>query len=70
VESNVTKSIAMGVLPLSVPPETKDSFQEFSLGTYNFLEVCVINEVIVVSKHLSLSADQKLQEFVSNEDAR
>lgn len=69
-ESHATKSMAMGVLPLSVPPETRDSFQEFSLGTYNFLEVHVVNEAIVVSKHLSLTKDQNLKEFVSVDDAR
>ena len=67
---HATKSVAMGVLPLNVPPESTDAFQEFSLGTYNILEICVVNEVIIISKKLNISESDKLQEIISEDDAR
>lgn len=61
----------MSVLPLNVPAESQDSLQEFTLGTFNMLEIQVENESVIVSNKITVNQNEvKFQDLIDGIDSR
>jgi twinfilin-like protein len=69
-ESSATKSTAMGVVPFTLGAGVADAFRSFVNKSVNWLEISVKDEVIMLHGSKSVTMNDNLTSYVSNNDAR
>lgn len=60
----------MGLLPLEIPSDSNIGLAEFAEGKYDWLEISIVKECIVVLNKVNLSKDLKFADLLNPNDAR